>query len=92
MATKTKNKKIIMKAKKIKSVSDIIHEKGEGIFRLSFLPRWEGSIKDNVKKTPIKIKVNKVCGEGEFKGSFGAKADTYTNRISIPPRKINTRR
>ena len=75
MAIKTKNKKIIIKAKKSKSESEIIHEKGDKLNTLSLVDKWEGIIREKIKKILTNTIVRRIWGEGEFKGSFGAKAE-----------------
>ena len=60
MAINTRNKKIIMKAKKHRRESEIIQEKGERLNILSLALKWEGIRKERVEKAPKRVAVRKT--------------------------------
>jgi len=75
-AIRTKNKRMIINAKKQRRELEIIHEKGERLNVLSIALRWDGSMRETAVNMPKRRTVRKIWGEGEFMGSFGANVDT----------------
>jgi hypothetical protein len=75
VATRTKNRKMMMNEKRARRVSEVSQENGDIKLRLSEADRWDGIEKDPSTKPPNKRIVKDVWGDGEFMGSFGARVE-----------------